>query len=63
MNAVIQVSLIFFESLINPVTQDICVYLIYVVIVLIVSYGNRDINSYYMKVSDIDIIFLKSQSR
>ena len=35
----------------NIVFQDICVYLIYVVIVLIVSFGNRDINSFYMKVN------------
>ena len=37
------------EGEMNTVIQDICVYLIYVVIVLIVSFGNRDINSFYMK--------------
>ena len=52
MNTVIQVSRVF--SVIMPrkgkCSKDICVYLIYVAMVLIVSHGNRDMNSFYMKV-------------
>jgi hypothetical protein len=35
----------------NTTVKDIAIYFIYIVIVFIISYGNRDPNSYLVKIS------------